>query len=84
MAVAVRQHDVAGHDAGMGDDLVRSGGPVQHEVGRVRPEHPGGVALGFSHDSRVVEQRAELCDRDRQIGAEQGLAVEVVEGLADL
>ena len=56
VAVAVRQHDVTGHDAGMGDDLVRGRGPVQHEVGGVCPEDPGGVALRLPDDPGVVEQ----------------------------
>jgi hypothetical protein len=49
VTVAVRQHDVTGHDAGMRDDLVRGRGPVQHEVGRIGAEDSRRVLLRFVH-----------------------------------
>ena len=39
--------------------------------------------LGFGDPARVVEQGSKFANRDREIGAEEVLAVEVVEGLSD-
>ena len=44
----------------------------------MRAEHAGRVLLVLADRARVVEQRAQLADADRQIGAQQVLA-EVVE-----
>ena len=83
VAVAVAQHEVAAADRAVPDDLVRGRGAADHEQRLVRAEDARGVALAFGDRAGVIEQRAELADRHRDVRAQRVLAEELVEQLAD-
>ena len=59
VAVPVDQHDVAGLDQGLHDDLVRGRGPVGDEVGLPRAERLGRELLRLAERSGRLEQRVE-------------------------
>ena len=82
VAVAVAQHQVAARNGAVPDDLVRGRSAADHEQGFVRAEDARRVALARGDRPRVVEQRPELPDRHRNVGAQRVLAEELVEQLA--
>ena len=82
VAIAVAERDLVARHARHQDHPVRGRRAVGDEIGAIGTEHAGGVALGFADRTRVVEQRTQLADRDRQIGPEQLLAEELEEGTA--
>ena len=83
VAIAVAQRDLAGRHRRHEDDAVRRRRAVGHAVGAVGAEHARGVLLRLADRPGVVEQRPELADRDRQVGAQQPLAKVVVEHSPD-
>ena len=82
MAVAVHQHQVFATDHGVPDDLVRGGSAIDHEEGMVGAEIARGTVLGLGQGAGMVEQRAQLGDRDRQVGTQRVLPEELVERLS--
>ena len=83
VAVAVDDDDVARRDRRVPDHLVRRRRAVGDEEQLVGVEDARGVALGRGDRTRVVEQLAELVDGVADVGAQQVLAEELVEHLAD-
>ncbi len=73
VAVAVHQHQVFATDHGVPDDLVRGGSAIDHEEGMVGAEIARGTVLGLGQGAGMVEQRAQLGDRDRQVGTQRVL-----------
>ena len=83
VAVPVAQGDLIPGDGRHEDDPVRHGRAVGDAVRAMRAEHPRRIPLVLAHGSRVVEQRPEAADADRQVGAKQVLAEVVEEDPAD-
>ncbi|CAK7283946.1 hypothetical protein SGPA1_21921 [Streptomyces misionensis JCM 4497] len=83
VAVAVHERDLVAGDAVVAHHAVGGGVAVQHEVRAVRTEDAGRVALGLADRAGVLEKGTQLADRDRQVRAEQALAVVVEELPAD-
>ncbi len=67
----------------MPDDLVGGGGAVGDEEGMVGTEVACRLVLGILDRAGVIEQRAQLRHRDRQIAAQGVLAIELMECAAD-
>jgi len=67
----------------MPDDLVGGGGAIGDEEGVVGAEVARRLVLGLLDRAGVVEQRAQLRHRDRQIAAQGVLTVELVERTPD-
>ncbi|MCY1433842.1 hypothetical protein D9M71_498820 [compost metagenome] len=83
VAVAVHQHQVITADHRVPDDLVGGRSAVDHEESMVGAEVLCRPRLGSCQGPGVVEQRAQLRDRYRQVRAQGVLAEELVKGLAD-
>ena len=77
MAIAVAEHEVAPADHAVPDDLVRRRRAADDEQRFVGAEDARGVALALGDRPGVIEQRAELADRDRDVGAQRVLAEEL-------
>jgi hypothetical protein len=80
--VAIEQDEVAGPQHGIGDDLVRRAGAVQHEVGLIGAEDPRRMALGFRRRTVVHQQIAEGDVGIAQIVAENAFAEMLEEQLS--
>ena len=79
MAVAVTQGDLVAGDRVLADDAVGRRVAVDHVIRAMGAEHFRRIALGLADRAGVIEQRAELADGDRQVGAQQVFAEEVIE-----
>ena len=76
VAVTVDQHDVAGGDEGLRDDLVGGGRAVRDEVGPPRAERLGGQLLRLTQRAGRFEQRVEAAAGGGRLGQEDVQAVE--------
>ncbi len=83
VAVGVGEDDVVLRDDAVADDLVRGGGAAEDVEGPVGAEDAGGVALGFSGRSEVIEPGAQRRGGDAEVRAQEVFAEEVVELHAD-
>ena len=70
-------------DHAVPDDLVGGRCTADDEEGLVGSEYARRIALAFGDRPGMIEQRSELADRDRNIGAKRVLAEELVKQVAD-
>ena len=77
VAIAIAQRDLIATHCRHEDDAVRHGGAVGHAVGAVRTKYTRRISLVFSHRPRVIEQRPQTADADRDIGPQEVFAVVV-------
>ena len=82
MAVAVAQDEVAARYHAVPDDLVCSRGSTDNEERLIGTKYARRIALSFSDRPSMIEQRANLADRNRNIGAQRVLAKELVKKVA--
>ena len=82
VAVAVHQHDVAGGDERLRDDLVGGRGAVRDEERPPGTERLGGQLLRLAQRAGRLEQRVEAAAGGRGLGQEDVQAVEA-EHVAD-
>ncbi|MNU79357.1 hypothetical protein D3C71_689710 [compost metagenome] len=83
VAVPVDEHHVAAGHGAMPHDLVGRRRTVGDEEGVVGAEVARGLVLGLLDRAGVVQQRAQLRHRNRQIAAQRVLTIELVEGTPD-
>src|SRR6516162_974948 len=82
VAIAVAESDLVARHAGHQNDPVRGRGAIGDRIAAMGTEDAGGIALALADRPGMVEERAELGDRDREVGAQQALTEEVEEGPA--
>src|SRR5215469_17921290 len=80
VAIAVAESDLVARHAGHQNDPVRGRGAIGDRIAAMGAENPSGIALALADRPGMVEQRAELADRDREVGAQQALTEEIKEG----
>ena len=79
VAVAIAQRDLVATHRRHEDDAVRHRRAVGHAVGAIGAKYTRRISLVFAHRPRMIEQRAETPDADRQVGSQQVFAVVVEE-----
>ena len=82
VAVAIAERDLPATHGRHEDHAIRHRRAVGDAVGAMRAEHARRVPLVFAHRPRMIEQRTECADADRQVRTQQVLAVEVEEDAA--
>src|SRR6476620_5785305 len=83
VAVAVAQDEVAARHHAVPDDFVCSRGSTDDEERLIGTKYPRRIPLSCSDRPSMIEQRANLADRNRNIGPQCVLAKELVEEVPD-
>ena len=83
VAVAVHDHDVAGRNGVVPNDLVGSGRAVRDEKEVVAAENACGILFGLRDGTRVIKQLPQFLHGVAHVGAQHVFTKELVKHLAD-